>query len=75
MKHEHDVGGVYAIIDNERRGVRIIADGEENFFDNFDKLDVFLNNLKHKEDDFVKIIRRRTISSQLRTGQLRHLEI
>ncbi len=66
LKHEQSVGGVYAIIDNVRKGVRIIADGDEHFFNNFDKLDLFLNNLKHRQEDFVKIIKRRNISRQLR---------
>ena len=67
IKHD-ELGGVYAIIQKgEKKGVKIITDGEAKFFDNFDKLDVFLNSLKQKQDNFVKILKRRSISNKLRT--------
>jgi hypothetical protein len=67
IKHDSNVGGIYAIIQKDNRGVRIIADGEEYFFNNFDKLDLFLNQLSHKKDNFMKIIKRRNLSNKLRT--------
>ncbi len=66
IKHD-ELGGVYAIIQNgEKKGVKIIVDGTEHFFNNFDKLDAFLNSLKQKQDNFVKILKRRSISQRLR---------
>ncbi|TFF99912.1 MAG: hypothetical protein EU540_05995 [Promethearchaeota archaeon] len=66
IKHD-ELGGVYAIIQTgEKKGVKIIVDGTEQFFNNFDKLDTFLNNLKQRQDNFVKILKRRSISQRLR---------
>ena len=66
IKHD-ELGGVYAIIQNgEKKGVKIIVDGTEHFFNNFDKLDAFLNSLKQKQDNFVKILKRRSISQRIR---------
>ncbi|MFX1288915.1 MAG: hypothetical protein ACFFFY_10215 [Promethearchaeota archaeon] len=68
IKHDSEIGGIYAIINNnERKGVKIIVNGEEHWFNNFDKLDSFLGTLKQKEDDFMKILRRKNISQRLRT--------
>ena len=68
IKHDSEIGGIYAIINNnERKGVKIIVNGEEHWFNNFDKLDSFLSRLKQKEDDFMKILRRKNISQRLRT--------
>ena len=67
IKHDSSVGGIYAIIDKDNRGVKIIANGEEHFFSNFDKLDVFLNQLNQRKDDFMKILKRRNLSRKLRT--------
>ncbi len=68
IKHENGVG-IYATIlqDGDKRGVKITVDGHENFFNNFDKLDQFLMGLRHKQENFMKILRRRTISHKLRT--------
>lgn len=67
IKHDSEIGGIYAIINNnERKGVKIIVNGEEHWFNNFDKLDSFLGRLKQKEDDFMKILRRKNISQRLR---------
>lgn len=68
IKHD-ELGGVYAIIQKgEKKGVKIIVEGDrtEHFFNNFDKLDQFLNNLKQQQDNFVKILKRRSISQRLR---------
>lgn len=67
IKHDSEIGGIYAILNTEQKGVRIIAAGEEYWFNNFDKLDAFLSRLKQKEDDFMKILRRKNISQRLRT--------
>jgi len=67
IKHDSEVGGIYAIINTERRGVKIIVNGEEHWFNNFDKLDSFLGRLKQSENDFIKILRRKNLSKKLRT--------
>ncbi|TFG08894.1 MAG: hypothetical protein EU539_01110 [Promethearchaeota archaeon] len=68
IKHDLNVGGIYAeILENGvKRGVKIMVDNEEHWFNNFDKLDIFLSQLAQKQDDFVKIIKRKNISNQLR---------
>ena len=67
----HDLSGpVYAIIppvSEVKRGVKIIANGQEFWFDNFDKLDFFFTKFQQNEDSFQKILRRKTMSNQLRT--------
>jgi len=67
IKHENGVG-IYATIlqDGDKRGLKITADGQEQFFDNFNKLDLFLNDIQQRQNDFLKILRRRTISHKLR---------
>jgi hypothetical protein len=65
----HDLNGsIYAIIPpiTERRGVKIIANGQEYFFNNFDSLDFFLTKFKQNEDYFQKVLKRKTLSKQLR---------
>ena len=67
IKHDSEVGGIYAIINNpERKGVKIIVNGEEHWFNNFDKLDAFLSQLHRNEDNFMKILRRKDLSKKLR---------
>ncbi|MFW9947631.1 MAG: hypothetical protein ACFFDX_12475 [Candidatus Odinarchaeota archaeon] len=67
IKHDSEIGGIYAIINNnERKGVKIIVNGKEHWFNNFDKLDTFLSRLKQRENDFIKILRRKNISQKLR---------
>ncbi|TXT59969.1 MAG: hypothetical protein BAJALOKI2v1_150059 [Promethearchaeota archaeon] len=66
IKHDSEVGGIYAIIDENNRGVRILINGEEHFFNNFDKLDLFLNKIHQRKDNFMKILKRKNISSKLR---------
>ncbi|MFO8018051.1 MAG: hypothetical protein R6U96_05405 [Promethearchaeia archaeon] len=77
IKHSQNAGGIYAIIEpNGQRGVKIIADGHEKFFNNFDKLDRYLNRLERRENDFMKILRRKTISKKLRkSSDLKKLKI
>ncbi len=71
IKHDSEIGGIYAIVDNnDKKGVKIIANGEEHWFNNFDKLDMFLSRLKQNEDDFMKILRRKNISQRLRTLEI-----
>ena len=71
IKHDSEIGGIYAVINiNERKGVKIIVNGEEHWFNNFDKLDTFLSRLKQRENDFMKILRRKNISNKLRTLDL-----
>jgi len=71
IKHDSEIGGIYAIVDNnDKKGVKIIANGEEHWFNNFDKLEMFLSRLKQNEDDFMKILRRKNISQRLRTLEI-----
>jgi len=69
MKHSSGIGGIYAIINNtpDKKGVLIVANGENRFFNNFDKLDAYLHKLEHMEDDFLKIMKRKDLSRKLRT--------
>jgi hypothetical protein len=67
IKHSHKVGGIYAILQSgENRGVKIVVNGQSHFFNNFDKLDSFLNNLEQTQDDFMRMLRRKNLSQKLR---------
>ena len=71
IKHSQNAGGIYAIIEpDSRHGVKIIANGQEQFFNNFDKLDRYLNRLERRENDFMKILKRKKISKKLRTLEI-----
>ena len=67
MKHDN-FGGIYATIlqDEDKKGVLIMVDGEKYFFNNFDKLDFFLNKISQRQDNFVKILKRKDTSQKLR---------
>ena len=68
VKHDISTGGIYAYI--QHRGVKIIANNETTFFDNFKLLDNYLDtlSLKMRNDtiDFMKIMNRRVSSKSLR---------
>ena len=66
IKHTSEVGGIYAVVQSDRKGVKIMAEGSEFFFNNFDKIDGFLNRLQQRKDDFMRILRRKDISQKLR---------
>ncbi len=66
IKHDLEVGGIYAIILNDRKGIKMIVEGKEYYFNNFDKIDSFLTRLQQRKDDFMKILRRKKISQKLR---------
>ena len=66
IKHDSEVGGIYAIILNDRKGLKVMVEGKEFFFNNFDKLDSFLTRLQQRKDNFMKILRRKNISQKLR---------
>ena len=66
IKHDSGIGGIYAVLQKDRKGVKIIAEGKEYFFNNFDKLDSFLTRLQQRKDDFMKILIRKDISRKLR---------
>lgn len=67
IKHDVINGGIYAIIqEGENKGVKILVNGDEFFFNNFDNLDNFLNTLAQKQDNFIKILKRKNISKRLR---------
>lgn len=64
---KHDLSGpIYAIIEPKQRGCQFIADGESYFMNNFDKADMFLNRFNKANEDFMKIIKRKSISRNLR---------
>jgi len=67
MKHDINVGGIYAYIEN--RGVKLIVQGRDYFFDNFDNLEFFLNRLNNnsQNDDFTRVLKRRNMENALRT--------
>ncbi len=67
IKHDSFMGGIYAIVEKALNGVKILANGEEYFFDNFDRLDLFLNQLSQQQNSFTKILNRRDRSKTLRT--------
>lgn len=66
IKHDLEVGGIYAIILNDRKGIKMMVEGKEYYFNNFDKIDSFLTRLQQRKDDFMKILRRKKISQKLR---------
>ncbi|MHA2039291.1 MAG: hypothetical protein ACW98X_22930 [Promethearchaeota archaeon] len=66
IKHDTEVGGIYAIILNDKKGIKMMVEGKEYFFNNFDKLDSFLTRLQQRKDNFMKILRRKNISQRLR---------
>ena len=66
IKHDSEVGGIYAIILNDKKGLKMMVEGKEYFFNNFDKLDSFLTRLQQRKDNFMKILRRKNISQKLR---------
>lgn len=70
IKHTTEIGGIYAVIQSDKKGVKLMADGKELFFNNFDKLDHFLNRLERRKDDFMRILRRKNISKKLRMLEL-----
>ena len=66
LKHDSEVGGIYAIILNDKKGIKMMVEGKEYYFNNFDKLDSFLTRLQQRKDNFMKILRRKNISQKLR---------
>ncbi|MCK4237652.1 MAG: hypothetical protein KAX33_00920 [Candidatus Lokiarchaeota archaeon] len=68
MKHDINIGGIYAKIE-KNRGVTLFIKGKDYFFDNFDNLDVFLNRLTNSSnnDDFSRVLKRRNMQKALRT--------
>jgi len=71
VTHNPIHGGVYAHIvrENDRRGVKIITADEETFFDNFEKLDEYLENLRRSarsQENFVSILERRSRQAYFR---------
>jgi hypothetical protein len=68
VKHDVRTGGIYAFL--KRRGVKIRVNNEERYFNNFDELDRFLDqlHLSNREDnsEFMQILNRRSTSETLR---------
>lgn len=68
VKHDVSTGGIYAYIQHRR--VKIVANNETKYFDNFQMLDNYLDALSVKmlseTSDLMKIINRRTTSNMLR---------
>ncbi len=71
MTHSASQGGIYAhlVRENDRRGVKIVTGDDENFFDNFEKLDEYLDNLRRSarsQSKFVSILERRSRQAYFR---------
>lgn len=66
IRHDNGLGIYATILEGEKKGVKIQVDGIEYFFNNFDKLDAFLIQLRQSQDSFAKILRRKNISRRLR---------
>ena len=71
MKHDEYIGGIYAYL--QHRGVKIVANNESRFFNNFDRLEEYLEQLymrarsiENTEDSFYQILNRREKSNFLR---------
>ena len=57
ITHNAPQGGIYAYLEHQadRNGVRIVTGGKESFFDNFDQLDEFLDNLRRQDKTQAKL--------------------
>jgi len=66
IKHDVNVGGIYAKIICNPKGVVISFNGDTQFFNNFDKIDEYLAKIS-QNNEFNRILNRRMRSSQLRT--------
>ncbi|MHA1745358.1 MAG: hypothetical protein ACTSWW_05125 [Promethearchaeota archaeon] len=68
VKHDVNTGGVYAYI--QHRGVRIVTEGDQRNFSNFNELDEYLDKLSVSTRDdtsqFLSILNRRTTTKMLR---------
>lgn len=68
VKHDVRTGGVYAYL--QHRGVRIVTEGDQRSFNNFDELDEYLDKLSVSTRDdtsqFLSILNRRTTTKMLR---------
>ena len=69
MRHDMVVGGIYAFIKLDPKGVEIVVDGQKFFFNNFDKLDNFFDYQLQQMNIHVemnKILKRKLIGHQLK---------
>src|SRR6056297_3335072 len=71
MKHDSTIGGIYAYL--QHRGVKIVVDEESRFFNNFDRLEEYLEQLylnsknpSNQSSNFYRILNRRDTSKLLR---------
>ena len=68
VKHDVKTGGVYAYI--QHRGVRIVTDGDQRTFNNFNDLDEYLDKLsvstRGETSQFLQILNRRSTTKMLR---------
>ncbi|MFX1570404.1 MAG: hypothetical protein ACFFCV_18740 [Promethearchaeota archaeon] len=72
LKHDEDLGGIYAIIKKEgfNKGIEIIFGEEKHFFTNFSSLDSYFDKLQASRREFKLILRRKSISNKLRKLEL-----
>lgn len=72
LKHDLNIGGIYAVIQKEGfiKGIKIIIREREYFFDNFDNLDAFLDQLQASQTEFMHILKRKLIGNKLRKIEL-----
>ncbi len=68
VKHDVQIGGIYAYL--RHRGVKITVNGESRFFNNFNDLESYLDQLRlstrNDTSEFMAIINRRSTTKLLR---------
>ncbi len=68
VKHDVAIGGIYAYL--RHRGVKITVNGESRFFNNFNDLESYLDQLRlstrNDTSEFMAIINRRSTTKLLR---------
>jgi len=73
IKHDQFVGPIYATITNvNRKGVKLVVNRKQYFFNNFDKLDAFFEHLNTQQGEFKKILKRLQRKNNLATLDLDH---
>jgi hypothetical protein len=71
VRHDIRSGGIYAYL--QHRGVKIVANNETEFFNNFETLEkhldklIIMNSRQQETSDFLSILNRRNTSKVLRS--------
>jgi hypothetical protein len=68
IRHDERLGGIYAYVQNN--GVKIVANDETHFFNNFNELEYYLNQLsigaRSDSSQFLQLLNRHNTSKYLR---------